>query len=81
MIGAHVLAAVGAGILVAHADTVLHHWLRFLDCLARDYLVTPPTLPTAFQARIAIEPSAGHPLGATLALTPQRRGPPAPARA
>ena len=78
MIAAHVLAAVGAAALVAHADAVLHHWLRFLDCLARDYLVPPSALPTAFRACVAMEPSAGHPLGTTLALTPQRRGPPAP---
>jgi hypothetical protein len=74
MIVMHVLAAAAAAVLIAHADAVLHGWLRFLAFLTRDYRLALPARPTPPRAPTALAP--GHPLGEVLGRTPLRRGPP-----
>jgi peptidoglycan/LPS O-acetylase OafA/YrhL len=74
MIVMHVLAAAAAAVLISHADALLHSWLRFLDCLTRNYRLVPPARPTLPRAPTALSP--GHPSGDVLGLTPLRRGPP-----
>jgi peptidoglycan/LPS O-acetylase OafA/YrhL len=74
MIVMHVVAAASAAVLIAHADALLHAWLRFLYSLTRDYRPTLPARPTPPRAPTALAP--GHPSGKVLGLTPLRRGPP-----
>jgi peptidoglycan/LPS O-acetylase OafA/YrhL len=76
MIVMHVVAAASAAVLIAHADALLHAWLRFLYSLTRDYRPTLPARPTPPRAPTALAPAPGHPSGKVLGLTPLRRGPP-----
>jgi hypothetical protein len=76
MIVAHVLAAGAAAFVIAHADGWLHRWVRFLDCLTRDYRLLPSSLPAASRADCTVEFLGHRALGGLLGLTPHRRGPP-----
>lgn len=74
MIAAHAIAAVGMALLLAHADTLAHGWVAFLQSLRTQLPVLQP-LPVRVAAAVAagpvpavIRPVALHDIA--------RRGPP-----